>query len=108
MHGDQATITGNRVTGFLRGVNIAASDTTFTGNTIKGAIGPVDLWSTVSPGLHNLTVTGNTVNQNLPGWKSYLKTLGGTLPVGPDTQQVFQDPHSTYPFSQITISGNKP
>jgi hypothetical protein len=49
VHGDQATITGNRVTGFLRGVNIAASDTTFTGNTIKGAVGPVDLWSTMHP-----------------------------------------------------------
>jgi hypothetical protein len=105
-HGDQATITGNTISGFYRGVNIVASDTTFTQNTITGALGPVELWSTVAPGLHNITVTANTLGQDLAGWASYLKTVAIPMPTGVPTQQVFQAPTSTFPFSQITISGN--
>jgi hypothetical protein len=106
VHGDQATITGNTITGFYRAVNIVASDTTFTSNTVTGALGPVDLWSIEAPGLHNVTVTGNTLGQDLPGWASYLKTVAIPMPTGTQTQQVFQAPTSTYPLSQITISGN--
>jgi hypothetical protein len=28
------------------------------------------------------------------------------MPTGVQTQQVFQQPTSTYPFTQITVSGN--
>jgi hypothetical protein len=106
VHGDQATITGNTVSGFYRAVNIVASDTTFTRNTVTGALGPVELWSTVAPGLHNVTVTGNKLGQNLAGWASYLKTVAIPMPTGVQTQQVFQQPTATFPFSQITVSGN--
>lgn len=106
VHGDQAAITGNTVRGFYRGVNIVASDTTFTKNTITGALGPVELWATEAPGLHNVTVTGNTLNQNLADWASYLKTVHIPMPTGVPTQQVFDAPTSTFPFSQITVSGN--
>jgi hypothetical protein len=106
VHGDQASITGNTISGYYRAANIVASDTTFTGNTVTGALGPVDLWSTVAPGLHNITVTGNKLNRNLTGWASYLKTVAIPMPTGVQTQQVFQQPTSTYPFTQITISGN--
>jgi hypothetical protein len=106
VHGDQATITGNTISGFYRGVNIVASDTTFTRNTITGALGPVELWSPVAPGLNNVTVTGNTLGQNLTGWAAYLKTVAIPMPTGVATQQVFQQPAATYPFTQITISGN--
>ena len=100
VHGDKAAITGNTIRGYYRGANIVASDTTFTANTITGALGPVDLWSTVAPGLHNVTVTGNTLNQDL-------HSMGLTLPAGVQTQQVFRQPTSTLPFSRITIRGNR-
>jgi hypothetical protein len=106
VHGDQATITGNTVSGYYRGANIVASDTTFTQNTVLGALGPVDLWSIVAPGLHNVSVTGNTLNQNLPGWAGYLRSVGIPMPTAPQTDQVFEQPTSTYPFSQITVAGN--
>jgi hypothetical protein len=106
VHGNQATVTGNTISGYYRGINIAANNTTFTGNTITGALGPVDLWSTVAPGLHNVTITGNTLNQNLTGWASYLKTISIPMPTAPQTSQVFEQPTSTFPFSAITISGN--
>jgi hypothetical protein len=106
VHGDQATITGNTIRGFYRGANIVASDTTFTRNTITGALGPVELWSTEAHGLHNVTVTGNKLGQDLTGWARYLKTVAIPMPTGAQTQQVFQAPTSTFPLSQITISGN--
>jgi hypothetical protein len=108
VHNDKATITGNTISGYYRGVNIVASDTTFTGNTITGSLGPVELWATAAPGLSNVTVTGNTLGQDLPGWALYLKTVHMPMPTGTETQQVFQAPTSTFPFSQITISGNTP
>jgi hypothetical protein len=37
---------------------------------------------------------------------SYLRSIGIPMPTGVQTQQVFQQPTSTLPFSQITISGN--
>src|ERR1039457_3482986 len=107
VHGDKAAITGNTIRGYYRGANIVASDTTFTANTITGALGPVDLWSTVAPGLHNVTVTGNTLNQDLHGWAAYLKTIAIPMPTGVQTQQVFRQPTSTLPFSRITIRGNR-
>jgi hypothetical protein len=106
VHGDQASITGNTVSGYYRAANIVASDTTFSGNTVTGALGPVDLWSIVAPGLHNVAVTGNTLKQNLAGWASYLKSVGIPMPKAPQTNQVFEQPTSTFPFSSITISGN--
>jgi hypothetical protein len=107
VHGDRVSITGNTIRGYYRGANIVASDTTFSGNTVTGALGPVDLWSTVAPGLRNVAVTGNTLNQNLADWARYLKSVGIPMPTAPQTNQVFEQPTSTFPFSQITISGNR-
>jgi hypothetical protein len=106
VHGDRATITGNTISGFYRGVNIVASDTTFTRNTITAALGPVELWSPVAPGLNNVTVTGNALRQDLKGWAGYLKTIAIPMPAGVATQPVFRQPAATYPFTNITINGN--
>jgi hypothetical protein len=107
VHGNQATVTGNTVSGYYRGINIVANNTTFTGNTITGSVGPVELWSTVAPGLHNITVTGNALGQNVAGWAPYLKTVNSPMPPAPQLQQVFDAPTSTYPFTAITVSGNQ-
>lgn len=107
VHGDQAIVTGNKISGYYRGINIVANNTTFSKNTVTGALGPVDLWSTVAPGLHDVSVTGNTLAQDLTGWSRYLKSLGLPMPAAAATQQVFQDVSSTYPFVRITISGNR-
>jgi hypothetical protein len=106
VHGDRVTITGNTIRGFYRGVNIVASDTTFSRNTITGALGPVELWSTTAPGLSNVTVTGNTLGQDLRGWASYLKTVAIPMPASVSTQPVFRQPAAAYPFTSITVSGN--
>jgi hypothetical protein len=107
VHGDQATVTGNTVRGYYRGANIVASDTTFTRNTVLGAVGPVDLWSTVAPGLHDVVVSGNRLNRDLRGWARYLLTVGIPMPAAPQTSQVFRQPTSTFPFWQITVRGNR-
>ncbi len=106
VHGNQATVTGNTVSGYYRGINIVANNTTFTGNTVTGTVGSVELWSTVAPGLHNVTVTGNTLRQNLTGWARYLQTLNKPMPPVQQEQQVFDAPTSTYPLTAITASGN--
>ena len=107
VHGDQATVTGNNISGYDRAINVVCSDTTFSKNTVTRALGPVDLWSVVAPGLHDVAVTGNTLSQDLTGWARQFKSLGLPMPSAPATQQVFQDVSSTYPFVRITISGNR-
>src|SRR6266704_1853970 len=106
VHGDQATVTGNKISGYDRAINVVCSDTTFSKNTVTGALGPVDLWSIVAPGLHDVAVTGNTLSQDLTGWSRQFRSLGLPMPSAPATQQVFDDISSTYPFVRITISGN--
>jgi len=106
VHGDRVSITGNRVRGYYKAANIVSSDTTFSGNQVIGAANPVDLWSTVSPGLHDVTVTGNVLNRNLSYWAQLLQQLGGQIPAVRYTQQVIRDATSTFPFSRITIRGN--
>ncbi len=107
VHGDQATVTGNNISGYDRAINVVCSDTTFSKNTVTRALGPVDLWSVVAPGLHDVAVTGNTLSQDLTGWARQFKSLGLPMPSAPATQQVFQDVSSTYLFVRITISGNR-
>ncbi len=107
VHGDQATVTGNNISGYDRAINVVCNDTTFSKNTVTRALGPVDLWSVVAPGLHDVAVTGNTLSQDLTGWARQFKSLGLPMPSAPATQQVFQDVSSTYPFVRITISGNR-
>jgi hypothetical protein len=106
-HGDQASVTGNKVRGYYHGTNIVSSDTTFSRNTVMGALAPVDLWSTVAPGLHDVTVTGNRLNRDLPGWARVLRRLGLPMPPAQATRPVIRDAASTFPFSQITIGGNR-
>ncbi len=107
VHGDQATVTGNNISGYGRAINVVCNDTTFSKNAVTRALGPVDLWSVVAPGLHDVAVTGNTLSQDLTGWARQFKSLGLPMPSAPATQQVFQDVSSTYLFVRITISGNR-
>jgi hypothetical protein len=97
---------GDQVSGYYKAANIVSSDTTFSRNTVVGAANPVDLWSTVSPGLYNVTVSGNVLNRNLSYWSNLLRHLGGQLPAACYTQQVIRDVTSRFPFSQIAIHGN--
>jgi hypothetical protein len=106
-HGDQASVTGNKVRGYYHGINIVSSDTTFSRNTVMGALAPVDLWSIVAPGLHDVTVTGNRLNRDLPGWARVLRRLGLPMPPARATRQVVRDASSRFPFSQITVGGNR-
>jgi hypothetical protein len=106
VHGDRVRITGNHVSGYFRGANIVASDATFTGNHVSGAGSPVDLWSVAPTALHNVTVTGNVLNRNLPGWRAIVQRLGLRMPAAIYTQQVIRDATSTLHFQNITVHGN--
>jgi len=107
VHGDQVNIVGNKVSGYYRAVNIVSSDTTFSRNTVVGAGNPVDLWSTVAPGLRNVAVSGNVLNRDLRFWSGVLQQMGLTMPSAQFTTQVIRDATSTFPFQQITIRGNR-
>jgi hypothetical protein len=106
VHGNWVDVTGNHITGYPRGANIVASHTTFKGNKILGALNPVDLWSVDSPGLSNVTVSGNTLNRNLGHWIGLYRQHGASLPPARYTQMVIRDESSTFPFHQISISNN--
>jgi hypothetical protein len=105
-HGDQAVISGNRISGYYKAANITSSNTSFTDNHVTGAANPVDLWSCSAPGLHDVTVSGNVLNRNLGYWKKVLANLGRAMPAAQYTQQVTKDPSSTFPFTSISIHGN--
>jgi len=107
VHGDQVSIVRNKVSGYYRAVNIVSSDTTFSRNTVVGAGNPVDLWSTVAPGLRNVAVSGNVLNRDLRFWSGVLQQMGLTMPSAQFTTQVIRDATSTFPFQQITIRGNR-
>jgi hypothetical protein len=106
VHGDQVSVTGNKVTGYFRAANIVCNNATFSKNTITGAGNPVDLWSVVAPGLHDVAVTGNVLNINLMYWAQVIGQMGLPMPPSTETQQVIRDVTSTYPFQNITVSGN--
>jgi hypothetical protein len=106
IHGDGATVTGNRVAGYLRGANIACSHTVFSHNTIRGSASPVDLWSVAAPSLSHVTVTGNILHRDLKHWASVYHQHGGELPAPRYTKMVIRDQLSSYPFSQITVAHN--
>ncbi len=106
VHGDQVSITRNQVRGYYRAINIVSSDTTFSRNTVIGAGNPVDLWSTVAPGLHDVVVSGNALNRDLPFWANLLQQMGLPMPSAHFTTQVIRDATSTFPFQRITIRGN--
>ena len=106
VHGDQVNISGNKVSGYYRAVNIAASDTTLSNNTLLGCANVVDLFSVTAPSLHNVVITQNSIQLNLPYWRQVMQSMGRTMPPPQYTQFVIYDASSTYPFSHITISGN--
>jgi Pectate lyase superfamily protein len=107
VHGAQVSVTGNKVKGYFRAANIVASNTTFSRNTITAAGNPVDLWSVVAPGLHDVAITGNVLNRDLPYWARVLASRGLPMRPAPETKQVIRDAISTYPFQDITIRGNR-
>ena len=106
VHGDKVSVTGNHVSGYFRGANIVGSDAKFTGNHISGAGSPVDLWSVAPTALHNVTVTGNVLNRNLPYWRGIVHRLGLRMPAASFTRQVIRDAVSTLSFRNITVHGN--
>ncbi len=107
VHGDGVWVTGNQVRGYYKAANIVSSDTTFSGNVVRAAANPVDLWSTVSPGLHDVKVTDNVLNRDLPYWARLLHQLGGSLPPAKYTKRVITDTTSKFPMHRITIRGNR-
>lgn len=107
VHGDSVRVTGNHVRGYYRGANIVASDATFEGNHISGAANPVDLWSVAPTALHNVTVTGNVLNRNLPYWHHVLAHYGVHMPPAKYLRQVIRDTASTLLFHNIAVHGNQ-
>jgi hypothetical protein len=107
VHGTGVTVSGNRVSGYPRGANIVASHTSFTGNTVTGALNPVDLWSITAPSLSDVQVTGNTLGRNLNFWKGIYQARGRPLPAAKYTGMVIRDESSKFGFSAIVVSGNK-
>jgi hypothetical protein len=106
VHGDGVTVTGNRIRGYYRGVNVVASNSVFRGNHVAGAASPVDLWSVAPTALHNVTITGNLLNRNLPFWRHVLARYGAHLPAAKYLRPVTRDEISTLPFRNIVIHGN--
>ena len=106
VHGDGVTVTGNHIRGYYRGVNIVASNSAVKGNHVIAAASPVDLWSVAPTALHNVTVTGNVLNRNLPYWHRALARHGLAMPPARYTRQITRDETSTLPFHNITIHGN--
>ncbi len=107
VHGDGVTVTGNRITGYPRGANVACSHAVFSHNTIKGAMSPVDLWSVAAPGLSHVVVTHNTLDRDLGRWARVYRQHGGRLPAAKYTRPVIRDELSSYPFSHITVAHNQ-
>jgi hypothetical protein len=107
VHGDRAVISGNVVRGYYRGANIVSSHTTFSRNTVIGAASPVSLWSVEAPGLSHVNVTNNRLNRDLPYWASVLHRLGRPMPTAQYTKMVIREAGATFPFSHITIRGNR-
>nr|WP_133999184.1 hypothetical protein [Streptomyces sp. 846.5] len=107
VHGDQVNISSNKISGYYRGVNIVASDTTLSNNYVYTSANVVDLWSITAPSLHNVTITQNSIQLDLAYWRQVMQSLGRSMPASTYTQFVIYDANSTYPFTSITISGNK-
>jgi hypothetical protein len=106
VHGDKVTITGNRISGYYKAANIAASDTTFRANRVSRAANPIDLWSTAPAATRNVTITGNTLGRDLPHWKNVLAGLARIMPAHKYTKSIIREATSTLPFHNITIHGN--
>ena len=101
---DQVRLAGDPREQLLPGPNIMFSDTTLAGNCRRGH--PVGLWSVAPTALHNVTVTGNVLNRDLPGWKAIVQRLGLRMPAAAYTQQVIRDAASTLHFQNITVHAN--
>jgi len=107
VHGTRVTVTRNDVRGYYRAVNVVSHYTAVSHNTVIGAVNPVDLWSTVGPGLHDVKVTYNVLNRDLAHWARVLAHRGGRLPPPRYTKQVIKDATSRFPLHRIAIHGNR-
>ncbi|RAG85776.1 hypothetical protein DN069_09720 [Streptacidiphilus pinicola] len=107
VHGDQVNVSANKISGYYRGFNIVASDTVLSNNTVYAAANVVDLFSVTAPSLHNVAITQNSIQLNLPYWRPVMQSLGRAMPAPQYTQFVIYDAASTYPFAAISITGNK-
>jgi hypothetical protein len=106
VHGSQVNINQNRISGYYRGVNIVASNTIFTNNSVYEAANIVDLFSVTAPNLHNVAITQNRIQLDLAYWGPVMQSLGRSMPPRQYTQFVIYDATSTYPFLNISVSGN--
>ncbi|WP_354637072.1 hypothetical protein [Kitasatospora camelliae] len=106
VHGDKANIQNNTINDYYRATNIVANNTTFSNNTVYRAANVVDLWSTVSPGLHDVAITKNRIQLDLAHWDQVMKSLGRTMPPRQYTQFIIYDAASTYPFTKISVQDN--
>jgi hypothetical protein len=106
VHGDGVTVTGNHIRGYYRGVNVVASNATLHRNHVAAAASPVDLWSVAPTALHNVTITGNVLNRDLPYWRHVLARYGAHLPAAKYLRPVTRDETSTLPFRNIVIHDN--
>lgn len=104
VHGSQVRATGNCIRGYLKAINVVASQTDFSGNNVTGALNPVDLWSVVAPGLTDVTITNNHLGRDLRYWR---KIYGASMPAAQHTQMVVRDRASKFPFTNITVRGNR-
>ena len=107
VHGANAKVTGNYVSGYYRGANILASGTTFKGNHVYGAANPVDLWSFAPAALRDVKITGNVLNRNRAYWRHVLPRHNLSVPPASYMLRVIRNPTSTLPFYNITIRSNK-
>lgn len=106
-HGSNATIRGNRISGYYRGANIVSSYTTFSGNEVRAAGNPVALWAVQAPGLTHVTVAGNLLARDPTYWKRVYAHFGASLPPARYRQMVIRNPTSSYPFYDIVVQGNR-
>jgi hypothetical protein len=107
VHGKRVSVTGNHIAGYPRGANIVASRTTFTRNTVVGALSPVDLWSVESPGLRHVAVTTNKLGRNPHHWARVYRQHGRCLPPHRYNRKVIRDELSSYPMYDITVRNNR-
>lgn len=104
VHGSRVKATGNSIRGYLKGINVVAAQTNFSGNKVTGALNPVDLWSVAAPGLTDVTITKNYLGRDLHYWSGI---YGASMPAAQYTRMVVRDPSSKFPFTNIKVSGNR-
>ena len=110
-HGSGISVTGNVIADYAVGMNLtgsAPSDSignVVTGNTIRGALVGLQVWSATYPGhstgygVNGLSITGNTITLNQASYASASATARTTA-------GIIVEPNSNLPAANVIISGN--